>query len=313
MNYNWVMKPILITCYVNPDLDGFAGAIAYGEFLQKTGKSAVVGIIGEPHDEAKYIQKRFGFEVPQTIPNADIFDEVILVDASDLNGLEGKIAAEKVIEIIDHRKIHDADKFPNAKAQIELVGAAATLVAEKFMRNKVDISKKSATLALSAIISNTLNFKGSVTTDRDRAAATWLNRVAKLPENFWKDLFSAKSDLSGNKLSERIEGDFAWFAMDERKVGIAQIEMIGVKKLLDVRGGEIIQVLEKIKREMGLDFVFQNTIELEERKNYFVAQDAETQKLLEKVLDVRFAGVVAERPGLIMRKQIVPLLKEELE
>ena len=307
------MKPILVTSYVNPDLDGVAGVIAYGDFLRKTGKNVVVGIIGEPHDEVKYILDRFGFEYPPTIENADNFDEVILVDASDLNGLEGKISAEKVIEIIDHRKVHEADKFPKAKAQIELVGTAATLVAEKFIQNKVDISKESATLVYGAIISNTLNFKGSVTTDRDKVAAEWLNNVAKLPEDFWKDLFIAKSDLSGNKLAERIESDFAWFVMGDKKVGIAQVEMIGAKKLVDERSGEIVQVLEKIKKEMNLDFIFQSTIELEDTKNFFVAQDYGTQKLLEKVLKVRFDGITTERPNLIMRKQIVPLLKEELE
>lgn len=306
-------NPILVTCYVNPDLDGFAGAIAYSEFLQKTGKNAVVGIIGEPQDEAKYIIDHFGFEYPPMIPNADNFAKVILVDTSDLNGLGGKISAEKVIEIIDHRKVHEADKFPKAKAQIELVGAAATLVAEKFIQNNVNISKKSATLVCGAIISNTLNFRKSVTTDRDKVAAEWLNKVAKLPEDFWKDLFIAKSDLSGNKLTERIEGDFAWFVIGGKKVGIAQVEMIGAEKLVNERGGEIAQVLNKIQKEMGLDFIFQNTIELEDTKNFFVAQDSETQKLLEKVLSVQFTGIVAERPNLIMRKQIVPLLKDELE
>ena len=29
------MRPILVTCYVNPDLDGVACVIAYGELLQK--------------------------------------------------------------------------------------------------------------------------------------------------------------------------------------------------------------------------------------------------------------------------------------
>ena len=178
------MKPILITCYVSPDLDGVAGAVAYGEFLQKAGKDVVVGIIGELNDEAGYIFDRFGFSHPKTVPDADGYDEVILVDASELSGLEGKIPAEKVIEIIDHRTINDADKFPNAKAQIELVGAAATLVAEKFIQNKADISKESATLLYGAIVSNTLNFKGSVTTERDRVAAVWLNQTAGLPEAF---------------------------------------------------------------------------------------------------------------------------------
>lgn len=307
------MKSILVTCYVNPDLDGVASAIAYGEFLQKIGKNAVVGIIGEPHDEVKYIFDRFGFEYPKKISNADDFDEVILVDASDLTGLEGKIATEKVIEIIDHRKVHEADKFPKAKVQIELVGAATTLIIEKFIRNKIEISKESAILAHGAIISNTLNFKGDVTTSRDKEATAWLEKVSKLPDNFWKDLFLAKSDLSGKKLAERIEGDFALFVMGDKKVGIAQIEIIGAKELVDKRSDEIVQVLERIKSEMNMDIIFQNTIELDEHKNIFVAKDLETQKLLEKVLGVQFLGVVAEQPDLIMRKQIVPLLKKEIE
>ncbi len=307
------MKPILVTCYVNPDLDGIARAIGYAEFLEKTGTGCEVGIIGELHDEAKYIFDRFGFPYPKSIPNADEYDRVIIVDASDLKGLESKIAPEKVVELIDHRKVHEADKFPNAKAQIELVGAAATLVAEKFMQNNVEISKESATLIYGAVISNTLNFKGTVTTDRDKKAAEWLNKTAQLPGDFWKELFIAKSDLAGPKLAERIEGDFAWFVMGGKKVGIAQIEMIGAKKLIKEREAEIIQALGELKDEMDLDFIFQNTIELEDAKNYFVSFDAPTKALLAKVLNVQFSGNIAERPSLIMRKQIVPLLKEELE
>lgn len=307
------MKPILITCYVNPDLDGVAGALAYGEFLQKTGRESATGIIGEPHDEAKYILDRYNIPYPQTIINADNFEEVILVDASDLNGLEGNIAPEKVVEIIDHRKINEADKFPNAKVQIELVGSAATLIAEKFIENNINISKESAILLCGAIISNTLNFKGGVTTDRDKKAVEYLNKIALLPDNFWKDLFMAKSDLSGSKLSERIEGDFAWFTFTDKKVGIAQIEIVGAEKLIKERIEEIIKVLEKIKQDMGLDYIFQNTIELELECSYFISPDSKTQRLLEKVLDIKFNETVAKGPNLIMRKQIVPLIKEELE
>jgi len=234
------------------------------------------------------------------------------VDASDLNGLEGKIAPEKVIEIIDHRKVHEADKFPNAKVQIEFVGAAATLVAEKFMQNNIAISKESAILIYGAIISNTLNFKGTVTTDRDRKAAEWLNQTAQLPEGFWKELFTAKSDLSGPKLAERIRSDFAWFVIGSKKVGIAQIEIIGAEKLIKEREGEILDTLNKLKNEMSLDFIFQTTVELEEGKNFFVSDDVTTKALLEKILNIQFSGNVAERPNLIMRKQIVPLLKVEI-
>lgn len=307
------MKPILITCYVNPDLDGVAGAIAYCEFLEKTGRKAVVGIIGKPHDEVKYILDRYSLSYPRSISNADNFDEVILVDASDLNGLEGNIAPEKVIEIIDHRKINEAGKFPNAKAQIELVGSAATLVAEKFIENNINISQESAILLCGAIISNTLNFKGSVTTERDKKAVGYLNKIALLSDNFWKELFMAKSDLSGEKLKERIKDDFAWFTFVDKKVSIAQIEIIGAEQLIKERGEEIINILEKIKLDMGLDYIFLNTIELELGCNFFISSDLKTQKLLETILDIKFNGFIAKRPNLIMRKQIVPLLKEALE
>ncbi len=311
---NNLIKSTLVTSYVKPDLDGTAGAIAYGEFLEKTiNKKVTIGFIGSIHDEAKYIFDRFSLEYPLIIEDSSNFSEVILVDASDVSGLNGKIEVEKVIEIIDHRKINGASEFLNAKAQIEFVGAAATLVAEKFIDNNINISNKSALLLYGAIISNTLNFKASVTTNRDIVAAKWLNEILNLPENFWKDLFMAKSDLSGNKLEERMQSELAWFVLGNKKINIIQIEIIGAKKLIEERGLEIIKVLEKIKKEMNIDYIFQNTIELEYNNNYFVTSDIETQKLLEKIFNIKFNDVVANRPGLIMRKQIIPLLKEELE
>ena len=307
------MPRILVTSYVNPDIDGVAGAVAYAEFLNKTGKEVAVGTIGTLHDEAKYMLDRFGFEYPTAIPNVDNFDEVILVDSSDINALDGKIPPDKVVEVIDHRKVHTADKFTKATIQIELVGAVATLIAEKFIQNNLEISKESATLLYAAIISNTLNFKSSVVTDRDKQAAEWLNQTAKLPDDFWKELFTAKSNVTGAKLAERLEGDFAWFIMGGKKVGIAQIEMIGGKELVNQRSEDIIQVLEKCKVEMNLDFVFLSIVDLLDCHNFFISHSEPTRNLLEKVLNVKFVGMVAETADLMMRKQITPLLKEALE
>lgn len=306
-------NPILITSYVNPDLDGVAGSMAYSEFLLKQGIDCIVCILGEPHDEAKYVLNSFNIKYPKQIYNDDNFEKVILVDVSDLNGLEKRINPGKVIEIIDHRKVHEADKFLNAKIQIELVGSACTLVAEKFIENKVDISRESAILLCGAIISSTLNFKAGVTTERDRFAFEYLNKIAQLPSTFPKELFKSKSDLTGDKLKKRILGDLASFNMGNKKVSIAQIEMVGAKELIETRLNDILKILEDIKKEMGLDLIFQNIIELDECKNYFITDDIETQKIIEKILNVKFNGFVTERSNLLMRKQIVPLLKEELE
>lgn len=307
------MKKLLITSYVNPDIDGVAGVIAYSEFLEKTGVNNTIGVMGEIHDEAKYVLNRFNFEFPPVILNSKDFDEVILIDTSDLNGVEGNIELEKVVEIIDHRKIHEADKFSNAKVQIELVGSASTLITKRFIEKNIEISKKSAILLLSAIISNTSNFKGSVTTERDRKSAEYLNKIAGLSDNYYKELFEAKSDLSEDKLFNRITGDLSSYFIGNKKFSIAQIEIIGVEQLIKEREKEIIEILNELKEKDTLDFIFLSAIDLEKEKTYFVSNNENTKNLIKKILGVTFNGNLAIMNEIIMRKQITPLLKEELE
>jgi inorganic pyrophosphatase/exopolyphosphatase len=307
------MKPILVTAYVSPDLDGYAGAFAYAELLNKQGRLAEVGIVGEPHDEAQFLITQYKLETAKTILNSDDYDEIILVDASTVDGLENKIEPTKVVEIVDHRKNNELEKFPNAKAQIEMVGAAATLIAEKFMNSEVPISFSSCVLLYGAIISNTLNFKATVTTDSDIAASKWLNKIGGFHQNFGKDMFIAKSELSGEKLNKRMDTEFASFDLAEKKIGIVQIEIIGAKDLLNNRLPEIIERLNELKQKYNLDYIFQSTVGLEEGKNYFVAEDFYIKKCLEDIFSIKFNGSIAEKEKFIMRKQLVPILKEYLE
>lgn len=307
------MKPILVTGYTNPDLDGLAGFFAYAEFLRKIGKDAVAGLSGAAQSEGEYLLKRFNIPAPIILDGDFAYDQIVLVDASDFKGLNPKIDPQKVIEIIDHRQINEAEKFLSAKIQIEMVGAAATLVAEKFMVNKIEISKESAILLYGAIISNTLNFKGSVTTERDHLAAEWLNEVAQLPEFFWQELFQSKSDLNGEKLKKAIEIDPKYFVMpNEQKVMIAQIEMIGAGDLIKNRKNEIKEILNQDKLKKDFSYIFLNLIDLVEEKNYFIATDQEIKNILSEVLEIEFVDDVAKRDKLIMRKQIVPLLMKKI-
>ncbi len=307
------MKPILVTSYVNPDLDGVSCLIAYTEFLKKQRKNVVAGFIGTPHEEARYVLDRFHIPYPETFKNADEFNEVIFLDGSSPNVLEGTIRPEQIIEIIDHRPVHELDKFPNAKAQIELVGAAATLVAEKFIENKMEISKESAILLVGGIISNTFNFKLATVTSRDKEAAKWLSGIAGLSENFARELFLAKSDMTGEKLWEKMDGDFSWKIIAGKKVGMAQLEMVGAKRLVQNRLPEILDYLHTIKQNGNLDMIFLNAVDLEEEEAFLVSDEKDTIAILEKIWDVVFVGNVARRKGFVTRKQTTLLMKKLLE
>ena len=241
------------------------------------------------------------------------FNKVILVDTSEINNIPEGISIDEIIEVIDHRKNNHAESFKNAKIQIELVGSAATLVAEKFKQANITPSENSAAFLLMAIISNTLNFQSKTTTERDKEIAHWLKTHIALPANFVHQMFAAKSDLSGSRLQQNLEDDAASFDLGGKKVSILQLEIIDAERLVKERKTEILEEIERQNKVFKLDLIFLTIIDLEKNFNLFVTRNNLTQKALEAILQVKFTDNVAKRPGLIMRKEIVPLIKNYLE
>jgi inorganic pyrophosphatase/exopolyphosphatase len=119
-------------------------------------------------------------------------------------------------------------------------------------------------------------------------------------------LFLAKSGLHGNILKRRIVDDFATIEFQGKKRGIAQIEMIGARKLVKSREKEIIQILDELKKNDSLNHIFLSLVELEEGINIFVTKYQVTKDLLEKTFDIHFVGNTAELKPFLMRKQIGP-------
>lgn len=307
-------KPILVTSYSRPDLDGFGGAWGYAELLKHQGKHAVAQFFDTPRGEERYVMDMFGGLYPPTVPNDVEFDQVILVDASDMGGLDGLLTPNKVIEVIDHRPVHTADTmFPNASVQIEPVGAAATLVAERIKKAGMNPDKLTAALVLGGIISNTLNFKANVTTDRDRAMRDWLTPIAGVTDAFAMHLFEGKSDLEGAKLHERFMGESALFELAGKRVMISQIELVGAEALVANHKTAILNELHDQATKKSADYYVLSLIDVGDGYNLFVTDHEPTQDLVSQALDVQFSDSLARRDGLIMRKEIVPKLKTYLE
>lgn len=304
---------LLITSYTNPDLDATACAIAYAEFLNKTGRPAEVGLFGNIHQEAQFVLQYFQIEKPLDAEGLiNNSTEVVLVDASDTSGISAKLNPDQVVEIIDHRKLNEAAKFAEAKVQIELVGSAATLIAEKYYDDEIEMSSHSAALLYSAIVSNTVNFQADVTTERDRKMAEWLRGQLELPTDYIRQIFAAKSHFD-QPLKEVIEGDFAVFTFNGRTVGIAQLEILDVAEFISSTREELEVVLTELKASQNLDYIFLTTIDLEKATNTFFIIDDQGRELLEVVLGLKFIENIAVRSGIMMRKTIGPLIKQHLE
>lgn len=305
---------LIITTYEGPDVDGTACAYAYREFLRNQGKDVELAIFGIPHREAQFVINKFDIKLDNKTNLLERSDGIILVDASDTKGIFKKINVDKVVEIINHRKINESHVFKNAKVQIELVGAAATLVAEKFMENNVKPTKESAILLYSAIISNTLNFKANVTNQRDKDVFKWLKDFVNVPEDYSKEMFTYKSDFGDKSIKEVINEDLSYFPeIGGKRLGVAQLEVVELDEILKERLSEIKSTLKKIKEKKDLDYVFLTAIDLDDGFNKFLVIDDETKVFLEKSMSLKFVGNIAKRNGVIMRKEIMPIIKKYLE
>jgi manganese-dependent inorganic pyrophosphatase len=302
---------ILVTSYQDPDLDGTACSVAEAEFLVRQGEEAIAGVFGKLHREAEAVFRTFNLERPIDAAEViDQVDEIVLTDASDLRGLDPRIDPSRVTVVIDHRKEYNPNDFPNADLQIELVGSAATLVTEHFMKTGIPPGRTAAYLLAGAIVSNTVNFQNNVTTDRDRAAYDWLRGQVEIPSDFVELLFESKSSFTHENLFDEIEHDAAWFPFGDQKIGIAQLEIVHAEAFLEEFGSELAGILERLQKLQGTDTGFLSIIDIDKGHDIFVCRDKVLQEALSKALGASWIDDLATTSGIMMRKEIVPKLRE---
>ncbi len=283
----------------SPDLDGLACAVAYAELLRARGIRARPWISGAPDPEAAYAAERLNIAVQPCQPRLD--SPVVLVDASDVRGMPVPLDPLNVVEVIDHRRHHRAaEVFPNASLCIEPVGAAATLVAERFQAHGISPSASSARLLQAAIWSNTQALRGSVTTDRDRAAVLALQTIAPLADDFVTGQFQAKRQALTRDLAGAIDRERKDFHHPDGPYTLSQLEFLGARSFLDVCAPCVIALGPR---------AMLNVVDVEVAISWLLVPDAGFRAWVEGRTALHFTGISAESPGILLRKQLVARLE----
>jgi len=302
-------KKILITSYEHADIDGTACGYAYAEFLKNKNIDAKVGFFKNVQTEAQYVIDKFHIKLENGEALIKERKEIIFLDASKILRLPKQIKPEQVIEIIDHRHSENLENFPNAKTQIELVGSCATLIGEKFKKENMKISTNSATLLYSAIISNTLNFKAKSTTNKDKIMAEWLKNQINLPENYIHEMFKFKSTFK-KPIKQIILEDLKEYNIKNETIGIGEVEIINVNKLIKNNLTEIKTALIDIKKEKEFQHMFLNCLDIEHDFTKMIAVEESTKKIITSALNIAFKEEVATIKRLVGRKEIIPALEK---
>lgn len=266
------MTKTLVTPKVNPDLDGTSCAIAYSNLLRQLGRCAEGWITGSPQSEVRYFIEKHNIKIPTRSDEAsDDWDDFVLVDASSIKGMPKAVISERVVESIDHRAGEAQKEFPNATIQNELIGAAATMIVEKFIDAEKRMPLDCAKLLYGGIYHNTLNFIATNAVQRDRDAAKYLETNFGLGEEIIKEMFDYSTREVESDVKTALENDAKEFG-EGWKIGAYQLIVWGDKVF--AQKSSVAEYINELQLKTGTEWSFVNIVYLESKKSHiFVVGD----------------------------------------
>jgi manganese-dependent inorganic pyrophosphatase len=178
---------------------------------------------------------------------------VILVDHAEQAQSVPGIDQAEIVEILDHHHIGSIETKVPVTATFDPVGSTATLVVERFRRSGIEPSTATATLLLTAVLSDTVILGSPTTTDRDAAALEYLERVLQIDgREFGRRMFNETSDVSQVTAADLVRRDAKGYQSSSgTPFLIAQVEVVG-KSLLE-RELELLAAMGVERNRQGVD------------------------------------------------------------
>jgi nanoRNase/pAp phosphatase (c-di-AMP/oligoRNAs hydrolase) len=301
-----MMNVIITSGRTFVDIDALACAVAYRDFLKAKNIDCEVVFPGEINETVSETIKKWVLNIDKDPSDLTTDTEFVIVDCSNPNVFPTFAVKDKISEVYDHRSgYEDFWKGTNVVLQIELVGACATLIWEKIKNENLEskISQTGLNLLYTAIFANTLNFKSSVTTDRDKKAFLELAELVNLDSN-WISIYYHEvesSMLVNPEAAIKNDTKIVDFPNLNLKVVIGQIELWNSKEFVFKNEDVIVNTLESF----GVNNWFFTSPSISEDKNYIYTKSPRVIKLLTENFDTKFNGNWGETSKLWLRKEIL--------
>lgn len=304
----------LVTSYVNPDTDGITCMLAY-ETAVRVIEPAFSGkihpiIFGRINPETEAVLAYLEAVAPPAGDSAILAsaDEICLVDTHHRSQLPELFPFEKVTEVIDHHGAGDAP-LVNAKVQNEAVGAAATLMVERFQAVSFVPPVQVVMLMGAGILSNTLDFKAPSTTDRDRQAFDWVRENSAWPAALAIELSNARERLLDGSTVDILNADVKLFQIDgDRCLAMSQLEVANASLIAE--RSDLVESLAALAALRNADAVVVNLADLSIGRSLLLSSDEWVCETLTRRFGVTFdAKHRGWTDGLFLRKtHLVPAL-----
>jgi manganese-dependent inorganic pyrophosphatase len=272
-------------------------------------------LVSDIAEEVKDVEYRAAVAVDPTgrplglVTRSDLLNprprRVVLVDHAEQAQSVPGIEQAEIVEILDHHHIGSIETHVPVRATFDPVGSTATLVIERFRQNGMEPSRSSAVLLTGAILSDTVILNSPTTTERDRAAIEYLERVLALDANaFGREMFEAAADTSRLSAEAIVSGDVKRYELDSgQTASIAQIETVG--QTLLARRDELLEALSEAREREGHALCALMVTDILAKGTKLLVAGHESA--LERAFGVQADGGVIDLPGVMSRKkQVAP-------
>lgn len=305
------MEKTLIIGHKNPDTDSICSSIALAEIQSKmTGEEVEAVRLGNINQETEYALNYFGVEPQRMIEKVEEGQKVILVDHNEFTQSVEGIEKAKILGVIDHHKIANFQTSEPLFYMAQPVGCTATIIYEICLMNNIEISKQTAGLLLSAIISDTLLLKSPTCTVKDVEMANKLEKIAEVDkEVYGLEMLKAGTKLDGYTEEELLNLDSKKFEKDNVKYMIAQVNTVSIEDVLK-RQDKIEEAMKKVVEENSLDLCLLAITDIVNSNSEAIVIGKRTD-IIEKTYKIENNRTFM--PGVVSRKkQIIPLIESNI-
>ena len=238
--------------------------------------------------------------------------QVILVDHNEKKQAVDGIEEADILEIIDHHRVGDLQTLWPIYFHNEPVGSTSTLVAEKFLQNKVYMTTSVAALLLAGIMSDTMIYKSPTTTNKDKEIALELERISGFEALAWgKKIYSETNRVDKQSDEEVISEDLKEYVSGESTFAISQVETVDLAAFAK-RRDNLVKTMESMCDRKGYALMCLMVTNIFEDGTEIIIAGKKRALVEQAFQHEHINGGIFLQGVLSRKKQVVPVIYQTL-
>ncbi|MBE6128604.1 MAG: putative manganese-dependent inorganic diphosphatase [Erysipelotrichaceae bacterium] len=237
--------------------------------------------------------------------------KIALVDHSAVNQSIGNIDKAQIVAIVDHHHIGNIQTDLPIEYRNHRCGCTCTIISKLYKENGLLPDAQISGIMMSAILSDTLNFRSATTTDEDRETVRWLAARAGITDidAYAREMLGASVALKDSTPHEILNRDLKNYEIGKYKIAIGQTNyshIEDVQKLLP----EFRANMEQEQAQKNLDLLVMLFTDVMGEGSQFVFYGP-LSYVMKDIVETIFDDHSGFDPNIISRKQqMMPKLSQ---